>query len=179
MSASKKTKKQKSKYLVCLRSASGQAIPAFKDFVAELQPHCEHIEVSSVFRVLLTKSLFGRQEKDESTEYVFCVALVFRSNFTPMGLKTFCHLTAKEVEEKLGIREGELLFDICGMEDQVLLNSELTIPHPELHRHAELLVPSLDVWPSYFHPVLEKKLSDLPKVKDLNAEFYCQGKEIQ
>ena len=50
-------------------------------------------------------------------------------------------------------------------DDKVIDENEngvkLTIPHPRIHQRAFMLVPMLEIAPSFVHPVLKKSISDI------------------
>lgn len=62
----------------------------------------------------------------------------------------------------------------------VLLNSKLTLPHPELAMHPLTLRCATDVWSQYEHPVLHRTLGELVKNSELKqrAEFLMQGETL-
>lgn len=83
----------------------------------------------------------------------------------------------KRLETQLGrlpsIRYGPRLIDIDLLfYDDILLNTpELTVPHPNLHERAFVLVPLADLAPELVHPVFGKT------VRQLLAEVDATGVE--
>ena len=81
----------------------------------------------------------------------------------------------KLLETRLGrlpsIRYGPRLIDIDLLfyDDLILNTAELTIPHPNLHERAFVLVPLLDLAPEFIHPVTGKT------VRQLLAEVSATG----
>ncbi len=81
----------------------------------------------------------------------------------PLNLLTFL----KDLELKIGrqpaARFGPRLIDldILFYDDLVLESKSLTIPHPELHKRAFVLVPLLDVAPDWIHPVIGQRTAEL------------------
>ena len=81
----------------------------------------------------------------------------------------------KLLETRLGrlpsIRYGPRLIDIDLLfyDDLILNTAELTIPHPNLHERAFVLVPLSDLAPDFIHPVTGKT------VRQLLAEVSATG----
>jgi len=75
--------------------------------------------------------------------------------------------TLKSLEQALGrirrYRWGprEIDLDILLYDQAVLSTDTLTIPHPEMHRRAFVLVPACDIAGDWFHPVLKRSLKTL------------------
>ncbi len=73
----------------------------------------------------------------------------------------------KRLESRLGrlpsIRFGPRLIDIDILfyGSRILVTPRLTIPHPQLHQRAFVLVPLADLAPSFVHPVLGKPIREL------------------
>ncbi|SRR5579883_799091 len=75
----------------------------------------------------------------------------------------------KALERTLGRKERprwherEIDLDLLFYEDLILESPDLTLPHPELHRRAFVLVPLCEVAPDFEHPVLHRSISELTK----------------
>lgn len=56
----------------------------------------------------------------------------------------------------------------------------LTLPHPELHRRPQVLIPAAEIAPEYTHPVLEKNLAELTHRFEKVAwgRYYSTGKTL-
>jgi len=84
----------------------------------------------------------------------------------------------RRVEEDLGRVRGErwgpriIDLDLLLYDGVVMSGPDLTLPHPEMHRRAFVLIPLAEIAPLAWHPVLEKTvgelLADLPE-DDRNA----------
>ena len=57
--------------------------------------------------------------------------------------------------------EREIDFDILFYDDVILDSKILTVPHPELHNRAFVLVPLNEIAPDLLHPVLQKNIAAL------------------
>jgi 2-amino-4-hydroxy-6-hydroxymethyldihydropteridine diphosphokinase len=61
-----------------------------------------------------------------------------------------------------------------------VMTPRLTLPHPELHRRPQVLIPAAEVAPDYHHPVLEKSLAELTHrfEKTPWGRYYSSGKTL-
>ena len=68
-------------------------------------------------------------------------------------------IIGKEKEFHWGPRRIDI--DIIFYGDKIINESELTIPHPEMHKRAFVLHPLMDIIPDFMHPVYQKTISQL------------------
>jgi 2-amino-4-hydroxy-6-hydroxymethyldihydropteridine diphosphokinase len=86
-----------------------------------------------------------------------------KTQLAPMELLKYL----KDLETRLGrrpsIRYGPRIIDIDMLfyDDVILKTPKLTIPHPDLHERAFVLVPLADLAPGLVHPVIGKTIRQL------------------
>jgi len=122
------------------------------------------LEVSPLY----CTSPVGPQDQDW---FINCVSSI-ESKLEPLGLLK----AVLGVEEKLGrVRERTwgprtIDLDVLFYDNLVLSSSELTIPHPEAHKRAFVLIPLRDLAPDLVHPVLKRSVKDLCSELELGAQ---------
>lgn len=85
------------------------------------------------------------------------------TDLTPRALLTVC----KHIEQTLGRRERErygpreIDLDILLYDNVTINDSDLQIPHAQLHQRRFVLVPLAELAPRYVHPVLHKTIAEL------------------
>lgn len=85
------------------------------------------------------------------------------TDLSPLAL--LAHL--KDIESRLGrkpsFRNGPRIvdLDILFYDDCVVQEDELVIPHPRLHQRAFVLVPLVDLAPTFQHPILRCNIQTL------------------
>jgi len=73
----------------------------------------------------------------------------------------------KSIEKRIGRidrprwHEREIDLDLLSYNDIILNSSVLTLPHPELHNRAFVLIPLIEIAPNFVHPLLGKSVSNL------------------
>lgn len=57
--------------------------------------------------------------------------------------------------------DREIDIDIIAIDDMVIDTPTLTIPHPRMHLRDFVIIPMLELAPSWTHPILGKSITDL------------------
>lgn len=116
------------------------------------------VEVVGISRSYLTPPLGPPGQP----RYVNAVAQV-KTRLTPDELLRVLLAVERELGRQRGERWGPRLIDL----DLLLYNGEvlqgpgLTVPHPEMHRRAFVLVPLVEIAPQAWHPGLQKTAREL------------------
>lgn len=118
----------------------------------------EEVEVLKVSRFYLNPP----QGPPDQPWYVNAVAQV-RTRLEPEDLLR----ALQQIELTLGRIRGEhwgpriIDLDLLLYDGLIMSGRELTVPHPEMHRRACVLVPLAEIAPQAWHPVLEKTAVEL------------------
>ncbi|PCI95034.1 MAG: 2-amino-4-hydroxy-6-hydroxymethyldihydropteridine diphosphokinase [Flavobacteriales bacterium] len=102
--------------------------------------------------------------------------VLFSTNLNPQEVLQIC----LDVESELGrVRkekweERVIDIDILFYEDEIIDDSNLTIPHPYVHKRNFVLFPLADIIPSFRHPLLDKTIEELKNIcNDKLQVFKC------
>lgn len=101
-----------------------------------------------------------------STVWFLNIAMLLETNLSPIELLDELNIIEKELgrERKSNISDYEsrvIDIDIIFFGDRVLDEEQLIIPHPFAHLRKFVLLPVLDIFPDYIHPVLNKTIREL------------------
>ena len=80
-------------------------------------------------------------------------------------------LEIKKIEAKMGrkLRKEKLYedriidIDIIFYENLIISSESLIIPHPHMHEREFVMLPSLEIAPSFLHPIFKKSIAELYK----------------
>lgn len=135
------------------------------DRLANLKSAVEEINKNEKCRVLRSSPIYETTPYGEVQQPNFLNALIEIE--TVLGFfELFSFI--KSVEEKIGrtgveVKWGprEIDIDIVFYNEFIYDGENLTVPHKEYSKRDFVLVPLLDMAPTFKHPVLRKKLSDI------------------
>jgi deoxyguanosine kinase len=155
------------KYHISIGSNIGDRLQNLQDAIDLI--HLEISIVTSISPIYQTKAV-GFEGDDF---YNICIS--FFSNDDPNNLLQ----TLLNIETKLGrtrsdknVYESRIIdLDIILIEDQVINNNLLTVPHPSMHLREFVLAPLNDIDPNINHPILNKNSNELLKS--------CKGNNIK
>ena len=155
------------KYHISIGSNIGDRLQNLQDAIDLI--HLEISIVTSISPIYQTKAV-GFEGDD-----FFNICISFFSNDDPNNLLQ----TLLNIETKLGrtrsdknVYESRIIdLDIILIEDQVINNNLLTVPHPSMHLREFVLAPLNDIDPNINHPILNKNSNELLKsCKDNNIK---------
>ena len=121
-------------------------------------------------KVVSTSSFYETEPwQFKSDNWFVNAVIVISTSYQPEELLKVCQRIEKQLgrkrDEESGYNDRTIDIDILFYDDKVIDEHEngidLTIPHPRVHQRAFMLVPMLEVAPSYVHPVLKKTISDI------------------
>lgn len=91
------------------------------------------------------------------------LALQVATNHSPLVVLSIIqeieHQLGRERKEKWGARLIDI--DIIFWENQLISETQLTVPHPLMHERTFVLIPMAEIAPEMEHPVLKKKMKEL------------------
>lgn len=89
---------------------------------------------------------------------------LFESGLDPHALLSFCRALEVEAGRRRGKHWGDrpLDLDLLIVEQQVIDDYELKIPHPGISSRSFVLRPLGEVWPDAIEPTSGKRYRDLP-----------------
>ena len=155
------------KYHISIGSNIGDKLQNLQDAIDLI--HLEISIVSSISPIYKTKAV-GFEGDDF---YNICIS--FFSNDDPNNILQ----SLLNIETKLGRTRSDknvyesrkIDLDIILIEDQVINNNLLTVPHPSMHLREFVLAPLNDIDPNINHPILNKNSNELLKS--------CKGSNVE
>ncbi|ACD66798.1 2-amino-4-hydroxy-6-hydroxymethyldihydropteridine pyrophosphokinase [Sulfurihydrogenibium sp. YO3AOP1] len=118
----------------------------------------EKIQILKKSKIYISKAVGYTDQPD-----FYNMVLYGKTDLSPEELFNFI----KDVEKNAGrvyrFHWGprEIDIDILFYNDLVFKSDKLNIPHPRLHERDFVLLPLIELNPKLFHPVLNKRVSDL------------------
>jgi 2-amino-4-hydroxy-6-hydroxymethyldihydropteridine diphosphokinase len=96
------------------------------------------------------------------------MVLYGKTDLSPEELFDFVKDVEKNVGRVYRFHWGprEIDIDILFYNDLVYKSDKLNIPHPRLHERDFVLLPLIELNPKLFHPVLNKRVSDLKELME-------------
>jgi len=96
----------------------------------------------------------------DTDKWFFNIAVLLETNFSPFSLLD----KVKNIEKKIGrttkTKKGQgyesrlIDIDIIFFEQKIIKTTELSIPHPLVHKRNFVLYPLMDIAPDFEHPLL-------------------------
>jgi|YelNatPaOPRAMG01_1025707.scaffolds.fasta_scaffold01164_15 2-amino-4-hydroxy-6-hydroxymethyldihydropteridine diphosphokinase len=133
----------------------------------ELLSKEDHVSLKGVSPLYCTSPV-GPQDQDW---FINCVCSI-ETSLEPLKLLK----AILSVEEKMGrVRERPwgpriIDLDVLFYDELVYSSPELSIPHPEAHKRAFVLIPLMDLVPDLFHPVLKRSVKELFNEMELGVQ---------
>ena len=131
----------------------------------------------SIGRVELKSSIYETQSWGFKSNNFYNICLLIESS---LSVESIFNKILK-IEKDMGrLKSGNKYSDRCididilFVEDIIVNNKNLIIPHPRLHLRKFVLTPMLDIAPDLIHPILNKSIKQL----ELECDDNDQPKKI-
>ncbi len=139
-------------------------------------------------KLVATSSFYETEPWNFKTDNWFVNAIIaISTTYEPMELLHVCHRIENQLgrdrKNESGYNDRTIDIDIVFYDDKIINETDengnnLTIPHPLMHERAFMLVPMLEVAPSFVHPVLNKTVTEIYDELDEPESVYLYGTRI-
>jgi len=121
----------------------------------------EKIQILKKSKIYISKAVGYTDQPD-----FYNMVLYGKTDLSPEELFNFIKDVEKNVGRVYRFHWGprEIDIDILFYNDLVYKSDKLNIPHPRLHERDFVLLPLIELNPKLFHPVLNKRVSDLKEL---------------
>jgi len=123
----------------------------------------EKIQILKKSKIYISKAVGYTDQPDFHN-----MVLYGKTDLSPEELFNFIKDVEKNVGRVYRFHWGprEIDIDILFYNDLVYRIDKLNIPHPRLHERDFVLLPLIELNPKLFHPVLNKRVSDLKELME-------------
>lgn len=123
----------------------------------------EKIQILKKSKIYISKAVGYTDQPDFHN-----MVLYGKTDLSPEELFNFIKDVEKNVGRVYRFHWGprEIDIDILFYNDLVYKSDKLNIPHPRLHERDFVLLPLIELNPKLFHPVLNKRVSDLKELME-------------
>jgi 2-amino-4-hydroxy-6-hydroxymethyldihydropteridine diphosphokinase len=157
--------------------AMGSNVPNRKDFlhqaVTRLGFSCKILLISDIYET------YGHFEKRDP--YLNC-CIELETDMTSQQFILFLQETERQIGEEKPLHEFKTAIDLdlISFDQEITRTPKLTIPHPEAHRRAFVMIPLAQIKPQWSHPLLRKSAEDLAKAVYWSGwgTFFASGKSL-
>ena len=166
--------------LISLKTFSGQGTSAIRETLTRLSEDFSIGAISSVYKVnRVAESLEGLRDirKEERMEGL---ALVLRATTRLEPTRALEKMLAVESSMQKEVLKRTVSMNLLTYANEIVMLPGLVLPHPEMHLRPEEIVPAVEVWPDYVHPVLKETLLKLSRrfASEEWGEFLTQGSRL-
>lgn len=144
--------------IVSLGSNFGDRKEMLRKAVERISFGCKIVAISNVYE---TQPKTGQHQ----ARYLNC-CLAIDSDMNALGFMLFLREVEKQLmSETAGSSEVHhpIDCDLISYGTEVTMTPQLTLPHPDAHRRAFVMIPLAEFRADWHHPILEKTAADLAK----------------
>ena len=127
----------------------------------------EALPCSGQSRLIRTSDVFETEPWGVLDQPYFLNACLIIENLSPLYTGKDLLARVKEIESEMGRtvtrRWGErnIDIDILFMDSIIYSSPDLRIPHVEIHRRSFVLIPLMQIAPSWIHPLTKRTVSEM------------------
>lgn len=157
--------------------ALGSNVADRKEFIQQaLQRFSFANKIIAISDVYETFGLYERR-----SPYLNCCVEV-ETDMKSQQFMLFLQETQRQVNGATEESEGKdtLDCDLISFDQEVIRTPQLTLPHPEAHRRAFVMIPLAQINPQWVHPLLQKSAEELAKGAYWSGwgTFFADGKSL-
>lgn len=135
--------------------------------------------INDFFHVSRISSLYLSEPVGIFSNNIFmnCALEVYTAG-TPQQILAITQEIEKQLEKKVlkpHLCPRVIDIDILLIDDLVISEENLIVPHPRMHQRKFVLAPLAEIAPNLQHPILKKNISQLLKELNCNAFLYKIG----
>jgi len=164
--------------LLSVKIFSNRGTPFIETAIKEIQKHFKVIDISSVYMVDRPAETWAGLRDLKKEERLEGLVLAIKAETGLSALQTLQRLQLIEAGQQQEVLSRSLSINLLAYAGEVISSPDLCLPHPEMHLRPEDVIPSIEVWPLYEHPVLKKSLIELSKeFKNQKwGQYHSQGR---
>lgn len=165
--------------LLSIESYLGDRKGRLQTTLHRLKENLDIIQISSVYELSeegdAHRSVLGGEDQERWAGGL-SVVLRIRTPLPPQDLLELIQRVERQANMTTRCVDIDLLF----YDDLSTMTPILTLPHPELHRRPQVLIPAAEIAPDYTHPVLGKNLAELThRFEKIHwGSYYSTGKTL-
>ncbi|MBT3321982.1 MAG: 2-amino-4-hydroxy-6-hydroxymethyldihydropteridine diphosphokinase [Anaerolineae bacterium] len=137
---------------IALGTNLGDRLDNLRKAIASFSPELQIIRESAIYET----PPWGYEDQPAFLNMV----IEAKTRLEPDSLLSYLQEKEKSLGRVKNFRNGprQIDLDILFYDNLILNEEKLTIPHPQLHKRAFVLVPLAEIAPAFKHPLLGKKI---------------------
>ena len=165
--------------LLSIESYLGDRKGRLQSTLKNLRETLNIVQISSVYELSeggdAHRSVLGTEDPERWAGGL-SVAIKVETPLSPSDLLE----VIQKIEHRANITTRCVDIDLLFYDDLSTMTPSLTLPHPELHRRPQVLIPAAEIAPDYTHPVLGKNLAELThRFEKIHwGSYYATGKTL-
>ncbi len=166
--------------LISIKTFTHKGTEDLKTVLQVLSPTFRILAVSSVYKVNRRSESLMSLRDIKREEQLEGLSMVLKAETSSDARGALAKLTAAEQAIQRERLKRTVSLNLLTFNSEVIMLPGLAIPHPEMHLRPEELVPAVELWADYVHPVLNDSLANLSRkfVSEKWGEFFTQGQPL-